>query len=335
MNKAKKLVMILLVLGACLLPLMAAQTMSVNWKWNHDDLDVTYYRYQLNGEAENAWTVVPADVLSYEATDLDPYSSYSLYLQCSYDGENWSESAVAVAEPLLTAAPEPAVVEAEPVVAEPVIEAPAVVEEPAVVAEPVEEAPAVEPVEEVEPAVVEPQPVEKKASYGYKTNLLISTGVSTDVSFDKFALNGYYPRLGLGLEFQNIVHAGHWGMGLRLDANVIGRPEANDWKQFDIKKMMYDASADGKLMMYMGNDSFDFYLGGGAGYSIFYPSASTATHTLGTLGPVATAWYASGNVGMRVRFNSIFSMGVEANYRYLMPAKTHSASADLVFGFSF
>lgn len=328
MNKAKKLVMILIVLAALLVPVMATQTMSVSWKWSHEDLDVAYYRYQLNGESEEGWTVVSNSVLSYEASDLDPYSSYSLYLQCSYDGENWSESAVAVAEPLLVAEPEP--VEEE---------TPAIVEPLPVEEEPQAEDIAVAPVEES--AVT--APVKEKPEYGYKTNLLITAGAGTNVTFDKFALDGAFPRFGVALEFQNIVHAGPWGIGLRVDVNSILSPEMQDWNKFDIKNLniWYDSSADAKLMMYLGNNSFDFYFGGGAGYSIFNPHFTEEAdqemfgHSLGNLGIFSTAWYGSGNVGMRFRITDVFSLGLEANYRFLMPAKKHTASADLVFGFTF
>lgn len=340
MKNVKKVIMILFVLFALIVPVLAQQSMSVSWKWNHDDQDVSYYRYQLNSESEEGWTVVPNTVLSFEATELDPYSSYTLYLQCSYDGENWSESAVAVAEPLLVAPPVEEVAVAEAPVEEAKVEA--VVEEVAV-AEPVEVIEA-EPVAEPE-AVVEPAPVakaEKKAKtpYSYKTNLLITTGAATDVTFDKFALNGAYPRVGLALEFQNIVHAGQWGLGLRFDIDSVIMPSEQDWNKFDIKNLWFDSSADAKLMMYLGNEKFDYFLGGGVGYSIFNPRLQGSAqdeygHSLGDLGIFSTAWFASANTGMRIRFNDVFSLGVEANYRYLMPAKKHSASADLVFGFTF
>ncbi len=352
MNKAKRLVMVLAVLAALIAPVLAAQTMSVTWKWSHDDQNVSYYRYQLNNESEEGWTVVPNTVLSYDATELDPYQSYTLYLQCSYDGENWSESAVAVAEPLLVEEPEPVVVEEiveeEPVVVEaPVEEEPVVIveEEPVVIVEaPVEEDEIV--VEEKEDATAV---VEKKAqyNYGYKTNLLISGGASTNVTFDKFSLDGAFPRFSLALDLQNIVHAGHWGLGLRFDVNTILEPREQKWSNFDIKDtfkigtIWYDSSVDAKLMMYFGNDGFDFYLGGGAGYSIINPyfekedNQETFGHSLGNVGIFSSAWFASANVGMRFRVTDTFSLGLEANYRYLLPAKKSTASADLVLGFTF
>ncbi len=339
MNKTKKLLMVLVVLACLLAPVLAVQTMSVTWTWNHDDQDVNYYRYQMNGEIDDEWTVVPNTVLSYSATELDPYLGYTLYLQCSYDGENWSESAIATAEPLLVKEVEEATV----------VEPEVVPEESAIAEEvvPVEEE-TVEVVEsEVATTVEETTAPEKKSSYGYKTNLLISGGVATNVSFDKFALTGAFPRFSIALEFQNIVHAGPWGLGLRFDVNTILEPREQDWDNFRLKDtfkkggLWYDNSVDGKLMMYLGNDSFDFYLGPGIGWSFMNPHFANDVdqkefgHSLKNLGIFSTAWFVSGNVGMRVRFNDLFSLGVEANYRYLLPAEKHTASADLVFGFTF
>ena len=353
MNKAKKLIMVLVILTALIAPVLASQSMSVTWRWSHDDQDVNYYRYQVNGEEANSWTVVPSTVLSYDATDLDPYQSYTLYLQCSYDGENWSESATAIAEPLLVAnAPESTVVETAPVAEEPadsVAELAEVAEEPTVVEVPVEETAVAEetkeePVESAEAEAVAPAKTEKNESvYGYKTNLLITGGAATNVAFDGFSLDGAFPRVGVAFDFQNIIHKGIWGLGLRFDVNSIFEPEAQDWSnfKFDDLSVWFDNSVDAKLMMYLGGDILDFYLGGGAGYSIFNPKFSTDAeqelygHSLGELGSFSTAWFISANAGMRFRVNSVFSLGVEANYRYLLPAKKHTASADLVLGFTF
>lgn len=351
MNKAKRLIMALAVLAAIVAPVVAAETMSVTWQWGHDDANVNYYRYQVNNESDDGWTVVPSSVLSYDATELDPYQSYTLYLQCSYDGENWSESAVAVAEPLLVKGEaEAAPAKEEPVStpSETTVAAESTKAEASETSAPVaaaSDAPAKE-----EPVVVAeeaaPEAKKAKSDYGFKANLLITGGVDTNVAYNDFKLDGTFPRVGIALDLQNIVHAGHWGLGLRFDVNSILQPEAQNWDNYDIKKpftnIWYDSSADAKLMMYLGGSAFDFYLGGGAGYSIFNPhftegSAEETTygHSLGKLGPFSTAWFVSGNVGMRVRFNRVFSLGAEVNYRYLLPAEKHTASADLVLGFTF
>ncbi len=101
MKKLSKVIFIVLLLAAVVLPLSAKKVMVVSWQWMLSDPDVTEYRYQLNGEKEGGWTVVDAKTSSYTADGLDPYSDYTLYLQCSYDGVNWSLSASSTAYALL------------------------------------------------------------------------------------------------------------------------------------------------------------------------------------------------------------------------------------------
>lgn len=117
MKKLTKVIFIIALLAMVVLPLSAAKAMNVSWQWLLSDPDVTAYRYQLNGEVEDGWTVVDGKTDTYSATDLDPYKDYTLYLQCSYDGVNWSESATSTAYALL----QHSVVEtvSEPVVEEP------------------------------------------------------------------------------------------------------------------------------------------------------------------------------------------------------------------------
>ena len=97
----KKFMLFLAAFLMIISPLAAAQAMSVTWEWLLDDPEVNYYRYQLDGQAEDGWTTVDGTVSSYTVDGLDPYSTYTLYLQRSYDGIYWSPSAEAVAEPLL------------------------------------------------------------------------------------------------------------------------------------------------------------------------------------------------------------------------------------------
>ncbi len=143
MKKLSKVVFVLAVFLMIVLPLSARKAMNVSWEWLLSDPDVTAYRYQLNGE-DGEWTVVDGNTSSYTATGLDPYTDYTLYLQCSYDGVNWSVSATSTAYHLLTLEPEP-----EPVVEETVVE-----ETVEAVEEAVEEAAeAVEEVAEVLPVI--------------------------------------------------------------------------------------------------------------------------------------------------------------------------------------
>ncbi len=101
MKKLTRVIFIIALLAMVVLPLSARKAMNVSWEWLLSDPDVTAYRYQLNGEAEDGWTVVDGMTSAYTATGLDPYSDYTLYLQCSYDGINWSESASSTAYALL------------------------------------------------------------------------------------------------------------------------------------------------------------------------------------------------------------------------------------------
>ena len=101
MHKPLKYVLILAVVFFAALGQLAAASMTVEWEWLLDDPDVTAYRYQLGGEDPDGWIVVSADTSTYRAEGLDPYQDYTLYIQRSYDGENWSESAASTASAMI------------------------------------------------------------------------------------------------------------------------------------------------------------------------------------------------------------------------------------------
>ena len=63
----------------------------VTWVWFENDPNVEYYRYQLDGEEDDKWTVVDWSVTEVTYM-LDVSVLHVLYLQQSYDGINWSES---------------------------------------------------------------------------------------------------------------------------------------------------------------------------------------------------------------------------------------------------
>lgn len=114
----------------------------VTWEWMLEDPNVTTFRYQIDGENPDEWIVVDSSVTSYTVKGLDGSKAYTLYLQQSYDGENFSGSAQAVSEPLFPAEPELVAADMEPAAVEPVVEeemvaadAEPVVEEELVVAE--------------------------------------------------------------------------------------------------------------------------------------------------------------------------------------------------------
>ena len=106
MQRFKKLIIALIaVLMIISVPLAAAE-MSVRWEWALDDPDATLYRYQIGGEDPDSWTVLDPDTDSLELSGLDAGSEYTLYLQRSYDGINWSPSAVSTAKADLSKVPD-------------------------------------------------------------------------------------------------------------------------------------------------------------------------------------------------------------------------------------
>ena len=142
MMKKRSFLLVALVLFS--VSLFAAPVV-VTWEWMLEDPNVTTFRYQVDGENPDEWIAVDSSVTSYTVKGLDGSQAYTLYLQQSYDGENFSGSAKAVSEAIFPAEPELAAAEAEPMV-EAIVE-PA---EVAVVAE-------AEPVEEdiIEPVTEE------------------------------------------------------------------------------------------------------------------------------------------------------------------------------------
>lgn len=366
--KIKRILMALAVLMMVATPLMAAQLMNVTWQWTNNDPEITQYRYQLDGENPDAWTVVDASVVSYSVEGLDPYKDYTLYLQSTYDGEKWSETATSTAFAMLEVIAEPVVAEV-PVVEEPVVE---IVEEPAVEAEPVVEAPAEEPAAEVveEPAVAEPvaevaeEPVVeepavevepaaevKEAKSGFKFNLLFNGGISYDVNLNNidYKFSGLFPVVGVGLDFQNIVSLNVLGLGLRSDFTAIFMPVDKDWNNLPTSfgelfngncNVFIDSSIDMKLMAYANTKIADFYVGGGAGFSVFNPRLAGDTrvefgHSFKDFSIFSSAWFISGNAGLRVKFNDTVSLAAEGYYRYLLPADKHTLNAGIGLGFTF
>ncbi len=92
----KRLVSLLVLLCFVVISVFALEA-SVSWNWYKNDRNVKYFRYQLDAEDEDNWTVVTSNVL--EATfDVDVSIVHVLYLQQSYDGIHWSESSCTESE---------------------------------------------------------------------------------------------------------------------------------------------------------------------------------------------------------------------------------------------
>jgi hypothetical protein len=83
----KKLVSVLLILLVSGLSLYAETTL--RWSWHTQDERIEFFRYQLNGEDDDNWTVVDSSV---RAVVLPTSDNNTLYVQASYDGVNWSVS---------------------------------------------------------------------------------------------------------------------------------------------------------------------------------------------------------------------------------------------------
>ena len=75
----------------------AARQGIVTWMWFENDPMVRFYRYQVDGEDEDGWTVVDWSVTE-AAIELDVSVVHTLYLQQSYDGIVWSPSSCTESE---------------------------------------------------------------------------------------------------------------------------------------------------------------------------------------------------------------------------------------------
>ena len=74
----KKRILLLALLIACFaLPVFAVQV-TVDWNWAKNDSAVQYFRYQLDGEADDGWTVVPSNVTNESVRGLGGAKSYTL-----------------------------------------------------------------------------------------------------------------------------------------------------------------------------------------------------------------------------------------------------------------
>ena len=63
------------------------------WMWDHNDSEVSFFRYSTSFDEK--WRVVPSDHYSVKL-DSGDVDDYEFYLQQSYDGEIWSDSAIAL-----------------------------------------------------------------------------------------------------------------------------------------------------------------------------------------------------------------------------------------------
>ncbi len=213
-----------------LLPVMAFATeVVITWEWMLDDPQITGFRYQLDGEDPDNWTVVDGMTSSCSIQHLDGSKEYTLYLQQTYDGVNWSPSAISVAMPLYSAEEiEAPIVEEETQVVEEIED---VVKEEVVASDEVVEEEK-EMTKEVEEAVIEEDLVAavektKKSPSDYYTSLSLrgtagyslNTVAGIGATYDQYSI-----AAGFGIGFNNIVSKGNLGLGLNIDTDFVVMP---------------------------------------------------------------------------------------------------------------
>ena len=95
-----------LLLALCVLPISVFAADDSNddmilvasWMWKTDP-EIKRFRYKVNNNDPAFWDhVVNGDVTSYSIRGVKKGEVYTLYLQQSYDGVNWSETAVSTIE---------------------------------------------------------------------------------------------------------------------------------------------------------------------------------------------------------------------------------------------
>lgn len=198
-----------------LLPVMAFATeVVITWEWMLDDPQVTGFRYQLNGEDPDSWEIVDGMTSSAVIENLDGTIEHTLYLQQTYDGINWSPSAISTA---------PALVEEEPMVeAEAVEEVEAEVVEPEIIAEETQDA---EVVEEAEEEVQEEVIVAKADKNKKPYNTSVSLSGSGIYTFNPVVAGANYDELnaavGVGVGLNNLLTLGSIGLGLNVNVDAM------------------------------------------------------------------------------------------------------------------
>lgn len=333
----KRILIVLSLLVMTLLPLAAAQV-TVDWNWVVNDPGVQYFRYQMDGQSEDGWTVVDSSVTSYSASGLDGSKAYTLYLQQSYDGVYWSQSASSTSQPVIPQEAEisqPVVTEevVEPVVEDVVVEEPVVAEEPAAVEETVIEEPvAEEPVVESVPVAVPAQST--SSSSPFRFTLSFAGGVGLNGIGDKL---DYDYQVLMQLGFEDILANSVAGWDIRMNLGLMAN------SVYDIEDTTADNFFD--LDQYAKSMYFDLLTGVNfkAGDTIFYLDGGARllmNHGFGKDGEL----FALGNFHSRVQVTGLlgfrwnigwFHLGLEGQYVYDFEADTHAVTPRLLMGFSF
>lgn len=325
------------------LPLFAV-SVTVEWNWVQNDSDVRYFRYQVDGEAEDGWTVVDSSVTNYTAKGLDGSQSYTLYLQQSYDGVYWSQSASSASQPVVpqTAEVEEPVVTEEPAAVEAAVEEEpaAVEEEPAAVVEeavteeePDVQEPSVAEVEEIAPVTVTPsQPVKEPGSFKFVLSFAGGVGLNNigeELDYDYQAV--------IGLGFEDMVANSIMGWDLKLNLGfsalpVYGIENTTFDNLFDLGQYRKAMFADLMTGVNFKAGSTQFYLDGGARLLMNY--GQNDSDALFSLGKFDARVQITGLLGFRWNIGW-FNLGLEGQYVYDYIDNVHTVTPRLLFGFSF
>ena len=196
-----------------------------------------------------------------------------------------------------------------------------------------------EPISEVE-VKLSPK-AEKVSSFSFR--LGIDGGVEMGINeIDPYST--IFPRFNISLDFRNILSFGKLGFGTRFDIGSVFKPLDGTFIGHDFNYFLngnnwaMDATVDAKLMAYLNLGKFDFYLGGGIGYSIGSHNLYNRTHSgENTVFGFDTALVATGVVGLEWNITDSFSLAREGYYRnfFQSEAKAQSFAASLVMGFRF
>lgn len=318
----KKILMVVFCIFLLAVPVFASDTVNIKWTWLLEDPEVNYYRYQLDAMDPSGWIVVGGTVSSYQIDDIDAYVDHTLYLECSYDGINWSETASLTA-PAKEKEVAPVAEEAAQVVEEVAEEAgeEVVIEE--IIEEIIEEEPIVE---EIAPIA----PVKKvKEDTPFVFSLLLKGGLSQNYS-STFEYNPEY-HIGVIFDFANIIPTSKTsGFGLRVDADYL----TTDFS---------DAGLDATLLLtYNARAGIaNFEIGVGIGTTITNTTESslitTSTESLTSFGNNGNVYlYTEALFGVRFYIGDNFSIGLEAFGRMYIPDwEKWRYGANVVFGYSF
>ena len=347
----------------------------VTWEWLLEDPLVTTFRYQVDGEKEDNWTVVDSSVTSYTERGLDGTVDHTLYLQQSYDGEHFSGSAASVAEAMFPPEEEVPVVASEPAPAteEIVAEEPApvaeevVAEEPAPVAEelvaeepaPVaEELVAEEPVSAAEevavvaeepaaetPLLVAEEPVEEKKKAESRSRTTLTLGGT--FNFQDPALNIYHKynlQAELGVHMENLLTFND-SLGLGVDLGLAYSPylySSYGWTNTAEDVLAFDFSTALSNFDQAGTISIAPMLNismGKTDFDIGIGGFLTWGPDLATTSGDAFLYGAFAKAALEYHFNKTFSLGASAKYGLILSEGTSSmpqfAEGTVYMGFSF